>query len=272
MNAIERWRTMLPAWGIPEAILAAAPESPWGFPPELLAARAETTREAPDTVATRIAREAIPTGGTVLDVGAGGGAASLPLAPPAARLVGVDTSRDVLKRFAETARSRGIEAVTVEGSWPEVAGGIGRCDVAVCAHVLYNVPDLEPFARALDAHVRRRVVTELTAEHPLAWMSDLWLRFHGLERPEGPTADDAEAALAQIALDVRRRDETRSSRMSGFERREDAVALVRRRLCLTADRDEEIADALGDRLHEGDGGWSAGPATQRVCALWWDVE
>jgi SAM-dependent methyltransferase len=272
VSPLERWRTMLPAWGIPEAILARAPESPWGFPPELLAARGETAVDLPDTAATRIARAAVPEGGSVLDVGVGGGAASLPLAPPARRIVGVDTSAGVLARFAETAGVRGIDAVVVEGSWPEAAAEVEACDVAVCAHVLYNVPDVGPFALALDANARRRVVIEITAEHPLAWMSDLWRRFHDLERPDGPTADDAQAALAEAGLDVRREDETRTSRTSGFERREDAVALVRRRLCLTPDRDGEIAEALGDRLVEREGRWGAGPATQRISALWWDVD
>ena len=43
-------------------------------------------------------------------------------------------------------------------------------------------------------------------------------------------------------------------------RREDAVALVRRRLCLPAERDADVGAALGDRLVlDADGDWSAGP-------------
>jgi hypothetical protein len=57
----------------------------------------------------------------------------------------------------------------------------------------------------------------------------------------------------------------------GFERREDAIGLVRRRLCLPAGRDDEIADALGTRLSEHDGLWSAGPYEQQVVTLWWDT-
>lgn len=270
MSATRRWRDLLPHWGIPEAILATAPESPWTFPPELYARRAETARRLPDSAALRIARQAVPDGGSVLDVGVGGGAASLPLAPPARRIVGVDRSRDLLDRFSASARTIGVEPLAVEGAWPDVAADVERCDVAVCAHVLYNVPELEPFVVALDEHAGRRVVIEITAVHPLAWMSDLWMRFHRLRRPDGPTADDAERALSDLGLDVRREDETRTSRSTGFAMREDAVASIRRRLCLRSDRDGEITDALGDRLAERDGLWSAGPAEQRVVALWWD--
>ena len=45
----------------------------------------------------------------------------------------------------------------------------------------------------------------------------------------------------------------------GFERREDAIHSVRKRLCLPADRDAEIAEALGGRLRETDGLWDVGP-------------
>ena len=61
--------------------------------------------------------------------------------------------------------------------------------------MLYNVANLEPFARSLAAVARGRVVFELTERHPLHWMNDLWLRFHDLERPDGPTAEDALDAL-----------------------------------------------------------------------------
>jgi SAM-dependent methyltransferase len=216
------------------------------------------------------ALEALPEDGVVLDVGVGGGATSLPLAARAARIVGVDGSEGMLRAFRAAAAEATVDAVGVPGAWPEAADRAEAADVVVCGHVLYNVQDLEPFARALTDHARRRVVVELTATHPLAWMVDLWRRFHGLDRPSGPTADDAEAALRELGLDVSREDREAAPRSGGFERREDAVALVRRRLCLPADRDGEIAEALGDRLARRDGLWSAGPPTQRIVTMWWD--
>ncbi|HEU4354614.1 MAG TPA: class I SAM-dependent methyltransferase, partial [Actinomycetota bacterium] len=212
---------------------------------------------------------ALPDGGSVLDIGVGGGAASLPLAPPAGRVIGVDESEGMLDAFRQAAS--GLDVRTVLGRWPDVAADVGSADLAVSHHVLYNVQDLEPFVRALDDHARRRVVLEITAQHPLAWMSDLWLRFHALVRPVGPTSADAARALSELGYPVRHEIETRRPRSSGFERRDDAISLVRRRLCLTADRDPEIADALGDRLIERDGLWSAGPREQVVATLWWDV-
>ncbi|MDP9241458.1 MAG: SAM-dependent methyltransferase, partial [Actinomycetota bacterium] len=90
MSAADQWRDELASWAIPDEILAAASESPWGFPVELFRVADAVEPSMPDTPSRRRALEALPAGGSVLDVGCGGGAASLALAPPAGRLVGVD--------------------------------------------------------------------------------------------------------------------------------------------------------------------------------------
>ena len=279
MSATERWRQQLEARRIPSAILEAAPESPYGFPADLFRRRAEAiTRSTVPTPTIVRAREALPLGGSVLDVGVGGGATSLPLAsgltgaPGATSIVGVDGQQDMLDAFEATAAEMGAHVTTLLGEWPKVAPKAPDTDVAVCGHVLYNVQALDPFVLALDRHTRRRVVLELTREHPIGWMAGLWQTFHGIERPHGPTADDAQEAIHDLGPDVRREDRTASGdRGGGFTRREDAVALIRRRLCLTADRDADIADALGDLLRQEGGLWSTGPAHRVVVTLWWDV-
>jgi precorrin-6B methylase 2 len=270
MNTADRWREELRAWAIPEEILAAAPESPYGFPTELFRHRGELAARSDPTPTTRRALEALPAGGSVLDVGVGGGATSLPLVGRASRITGVDGSADMLASFESAAARAGLRAVgVVEGAWPDVAAEAAPADVVICGHVFYNVQALPPFVLELTAHARRRVVVELTDRHPWAWMHELWRRFHGLERPNGPTADEAEAVLHELGLNPGREDRDESSGGGGFRRREDAIALVRRRLCLPSERDAEIVEALGDRLAERDGLWSAGPSTQRIATMWW---
>lgn len=274
MDPARRWRDDLLARTIPPEILAAAPESPWVYPTALFRSRGVRALEGPPTPTAIRALEALPEGGTVLDVGCGGGATSLPLAGRAGRLVGVDGSPDMLAVFLETIGREAVgdmaEVRTVEGTWPQVATQVPHADVAVCGHVLYNVQDLAPFARALDA-AARRVVVELTDRHPLRWMNDLWRTFHDVTFPDGPTANVAQEALASFGFDVHRDMSDASRGHGGLPTRQDAVAMIRQRLCLSPERDAEVADALGDRLREEEGGWSAGPSTQSVVTLWWDA-
>ncbi|HVF07362.1 MAG TPA: class I SAM-dependent methyltransferase [Actinomycetota bacterium] len=269
----EAWAEALASWAIPPAILEAAPESPFGFPAELFVRRGErsgTTGDATPTTARAL--EALGDGGTVLDVGVGGGATCLPLAPRCTGLTAVDAQADMLDAAARLAAAAGMPVTTLHGRWPDVANLTPTADVAVCGHVAFNVPDLMAFVTELTAHARRRVVMELTERHPLSWMNDLWLSFHGVTRPDQPHAGDAKALCTALGFDAHREDRVDAEDMagSGFERREDAIALVRRRLCLPAERDDEIASALGDRLVRRDGLWRAGPREQRVVTLWWD--
>jgi SAM-dependent methyltransferase len=269
MSAAERWKSDLEAWAIPEEILAAAPESPWGFPTGLFAGRASSALRRGLSPANLRALEALPEGGSVLDVGVGGGAGSLPLAERAGLLTGVDSSQGMLDSFTEAAASRGVPSATVLGSWPEISGEVDPADVVICHHVLYNAPDLEPFVHALSAKARRRVIVELTPQHPLAWMSDLWERFHGLTRPEGPTFLDAAEVVSELGYNVQMELASGPPVMSGFPSREDAIALVRKRVCLRPDQDAELAEALGNRLRKHEGGWSASPPEHEIAILWW---
>jgi SAM-dependent methyltransferase len=267
-GALERWREQLDGWAIPEEILAAAPESPWQFPVGLFRSRARRAGSRPATPSNLEAARHLPAGGTVLDVGAGGGAASLPLAGTAGRLVGVDESPGMVASFLAAAEQAGVPAEGVEGSWPEVAGRVGPADVVVCHHVLYNVADLAPFVAALTDHARRRVVAELTERHPLVGLAPLWRRFHDLERPAGPGADDAVAALEAVGLAVDRQDWENRDRF-GFDDFDELVAFTRRRLCLPAERDPEVADALLEQgTHRVDGVWVSGQP-RRVTTLSW---
>jgi 2-polyprenyl-3-methyl-5-hydroxy-6-metoxy-1,4-benzoquinol methylase len=265
-TAAQAWTEALAAWAIPEDILAKAPESPWHFPVGLFARRAAAAGSHL-TFSNERALEALPDEGTVLDVGCGGGAASAPLARRASRLIGVDTSAGMLEAFLQHARDRGVDAQAVEGAWPEAAEHTPVADVAVCHHVVYNAPDLAGFALRLTDHARRRVVVEMTERHPMSDLNPLWLEFHGLVRPVTPTSDDAEAVLRELGLRPRRRD-WNQPRPGGYETVADMVAHVRRMLCLPAERDPEIQEAIAGRIVERDGGF--GFPDRPVTALWWD--
>jgi SAM-dependent methyltransferase len=268
VSAAERWKRDLESWAIPQEILDAAPESPWSFSVELFARRADASTERVTPSSAR-ALEALPKGGTVIDVGCGAGAASLPLARQAGRLIGVDSSKEMLEAFRERAEALRCEVVTVEGTWPDAADETPPGDVVVCHHVFFNAPDLPTFVRRLTDHARRRVVAELTARHPRSTRNHLWLRFHGLRRPERPSAEDAEAVLDEMGL-YPARDDWDNQLRSGFGSLDDLVAMVRRELCLTRGREPEIKEAIRDQVVDSDGVYSFPPLP--LVTLWWRGE
>ncbi len=260
-RAARRWSDLLQGWAIPGPVLASAPEPPYFFDPEVFEhAAAEALARDVDTVSDGVARELLPAGGSVLDVGAGGGAASLRLGTGGARVVGVDQSRELLDVFRSLASSAGVRVGAFEGSWPEIAGSVPSADVVVCHNVVYNVASLAEFVEALDAHAKRRVVVELTAEHPLSWTRPYWKALHGLVVPDGPTADDAVAVLAALGLAPQLQRWTRVVQMVG-ETGPDGLSKIARRLCIGPDRYDELRRVVAE----------VPPPTRRdVVTVWWD--
>jgi SAM-dependent methyltransferase len=240
---------------IPDAILQAAPESPYGFPAAIWG---RPTRQV-DTPSRRRTLEALPESSYVLDVGAGGGAASLALAERNPHIVAVDENAPLLEAFSANARSAGVSHSVIAGRWPDVAAEAPVADLVVCHHVVYNVLGLTAFAEALSRHARRRVVVELTATHPLDGFGDLWRHFHGIDRPPGPDADDALAVLTEAGLEVKSERWERPSMWSDAPR-SAVVGFVRRRLCLTPEHDPAIDALIGD---------AAERSPRQVVTLWW---
>lgn len=240
MTAAQQWADELAGWAIDPQILAAAPESPYGFPPEVFAAGQDPT---PSPMAD-LARAALSPGGSILDVGAGAGAASLGLVPPDGHLHAVDAQPSMLRALAAAARDRGVGVTTYDGTWPDLADQVPACDVVVCAHVLYNVPDLAPFAAALTSKARELVVVELTGTHPLVRLAPIWEAVHGQRRPAGPTAELAVAALreAGLAPEVRERVLQPVVRTGGLL--ESWIDFTRRQLCLPPERRDEVVELM----------------------------
>jgi SAM-dependent methyltransferase len=232
--AAQRWAELQSGRGLPPEILAGAPADPWVHDPRDFAAPPEPG----DSPSRELALALLGDGGTVIDVGCGGGAATFALAGHVRHATGVDQQPDMLGAFAAEATARAIPYRAVSGRWPEIAPAAGTADVVVCHHVLHNVVDLPPFLRALTAAAGRGVVVEMLAQHPMAWLDPLWMRFHGLARPPSATADDAVAVLRELGV---RPEVVRWERVA--PPRQDA-AWITRRLCLPADRTGEVEAAL----------------------------
>ena len=253
----DQWRDVASRWLLPQSIVDAAPEPHATLEPAMFRWRPEVDATQPLRPSRRRALEALPEGGSVLDVGVGAGASSFGLAGKAGLITGVDPLPDMLAAFEETARELGVNVVAIVGSWPEVAGAVDAADVAVSHHALYAAEDLEAYAGALTTHARRRVVLEMSTHPPLVGLNPLLEELHGITRPDWPVADLAQRVISDMGLAVEREDIDLQPRPR--EVTPAWVAFVRRRLYVGPESDPLIEEFLRSRPSQ----------PERVAALWW---
>jgi SAM-dependent methyltransferase len=267
---LQRWRSQLAAWAIPEYITAAVTESPWVLPGAVFARRADRLAAAPSGPSFERAWAALDPPGSVLDIGSGAGAASLPLLPRCTELTAVDSAPGMLDLLAQRASAAGVAPRLVPGTWPDVAAEAGQADVVACHNVVYNAPEIEPFVAALTAAAGRRIVVEMTAAHPLVSLNPFWLQFHGLTRPTGPTADDFLAILLAMGLPARAEHWQRPGGRD-YGSFAELAEVTRRRLCLPPERTEEVSRALRQSGVDPDHPMDLGTSGRDVVTIWWDV-
>jgi SAM-dependent methyltransferase len=151
-----------------------------------------------DPLVARIGRSVGPDT-TVLDVGAGTGRITLPLAARAREVTAVDPSPGMLGELRRAAEESGVTNVTtLEGRWEDVDPP--EADVTICAHVLPMIEDASGFLAKLDRATGRRAFVCLRATG-LDYLSDpLWRHFHGSSRRAGPSYLDGVAVLEELGI------------------------------------------------------------------------
>jgi SAM-dependent methyltransferase len=250
-EAGRHWAEQLGRWAIPDDIVAQAEVPPWAHDPKTFAV--DDTLD-PSSPIFELARELLPpNGGSVIDIGCGGGRSSIPLAPRATHITGVDESAAMLERFATAAEAAGVRHHQLRGRWPDVyieaemrGEPLPTADVAVCHHVLFNVPDIEPFLVTLTAAARLGVVVVMPKKHPLSAWNEGWVHFWDLKRPDGPTSDDAVAVLRALGISPEVVVVPRPALSRHAEDPAELVESARRRLCLPKVREAEIEAWLRD--------------------------
>lgn len=152
---------------------------------------------------------------TWLDVGAGAGRYALPIAREVREVIAVDPSTAMLAALAEGARTHRIPNVRIhEGRWPAddaLRASLGPdpiADVALIAHVSYDIAAIGPFVDALESAARRLCVAVLMERSPASVAASFWPFVHGEERVPLPALPDFLELLAARGLktDVRRID------------------------------------------------------------------
>ena len=157
-------------------------------PPDFYAPVAGTFRADPDRTddSTLDAVRALARAGdTWLDVGAGGGRYALPLARAVSRVIAVEPSRAMRTVLEAGAREHAIRNLQIVAQrWPTAEPL--RADVALIAHLGYDIEDMGPFLDALESSARRQCVALLMERAPNAAFDAFWPLVHGEPRAALP--------------------------------------------------------------------------------------
>jgi len=202
-------------------------------------------------------------GETWLDVGAGAGRFALPIAraldDSGGEVIAVDASPSMLEGLREIAEDYAIENVrTVEARWPLDHGAESGLagDVALIAHVGYDIEGIGSFLDALERAADRLCVAVLMERVPASAADPFWPPVHGMERVSLPALPDAielldargrNPAVSRIAIEPRR-----------FESRDSLAGFVRRQLWIDPDgpKEAKFQAALDELVVEDGGGWT----------------
>lgn len=193
-------------------------------------------------------------GETWLDIGAGAGRYAMPLAlavGPAGQVIAVETSSAMLDALRAGLVEHDIANVrVVEGRWPLGEGVLPMpaADVALIAHVGYDIEAIGPFIDAMEAATRRLCVAVMMERTPASVAEPFWPPVHGQERIPLP-------ALPAFVELLRARGRAPEVRMveredRSFPDRDGALGFLRRQTWVAVDgpKDRRLQALVGERL------------------------
>ena len=160
-----------------------------GSPPrDFYAAVASDFRANPrrtDEPALDLLRTLVQPGETWLDIGAGGGRYALPLALLAKSVIAVEPSEGMRRVLRTGMAEHGISNIElVAEHWP--MRHAPTADVALIAHIGYDLEEIGPFLDAVEASARRLCVAVLVTPSPPFPAEPFWPPIHGEARVSLP--------------------------------------------------------------------------------------
>ena len=124
---------------------------------------------------------------TWLDLGAGGGRYTLPLALAVRRVYAVEPSAGMREQLAAAITEHGVANIeTYAERWPSTQSDVPIADVGFMSQVGYDIEDIGPFVEQLEAHTGRMCAVMLYDRTPLMYFAPLWALVHGEPRVQLP--------------------------------------------------------------------------------------
>lgn len=188
-----------------------------------------------------------------LDIGAGGGRYALPLALTVREVVAIDPSPAMLAALEEDAAAFGITNVRViEARWPMDAGAPNG-DIALMAHVGYDIAQIGPFLDTMEAAARRLCVAVLGESAMTTVATLFWNEIHGEPRVRLPALPELLELLAARGRspEVRYVDRVPPT----FASLDEAIEMARRQLWLrkSSSKDFKLRHLVRDAVTERNG-------------------
>jgi SAM-dependent methyltransferase len=211
---------------------------------------------------------------TWLDIGAGAGRYTLPLALRVKRVIAVEPSAGMRRALRTGIDEHGIENVrVVPGAWPEALEELvplPAADTALIAHVGYDIEAIGPFIDAMERAAAEGCVAVLTDRSPAAVADPFWPLVHGEERVPLPALPDLVALLLARG---RQTEVVRVDRQSrAFDSVDALTAFLRRQLFIAegGEKDVHFRAILPDMIVRRDGAWTLaqGPAGSVGIVTW----
>ncbi len=205
---------------------------------------------------------------TVLDIGAGIGRWTLPMAKAVRRVTAVEPLAGMRQVLVERAVSHGITNLeVVEVPWLEAE--VPPHDVAIAAHATYSTTDLLRFVRKMDASARRACYLALRVPAHDGVIGELSERFRGRWH-DSPNFIVGYNLLLSAGFNANVLMEPRPARYWTDPTMDEAMARAKRHLRLEdAGRDAAIREILSRRLRFVDGAYRW-PDSMRSALIWWD--
>ncbi|MCI0584346.1 MAG: class I SAM-dependent methyltransferase [Chloroflexi bacterium] len=214
-----------------------------------------------------------------LDIGAGAGRYALPLAPHVAELVAIDPSAAMLDALRVGVAEHGIANVgAVAGRWPpdaELRSIIGPdpvADVALIAHVGYDVEAIVPFLDAMESAARRLCVAVLMDSSPASLAAPFWPIVHGQARIPLPARPQLVELL--VARGTPPAASVVSTERRTWSDRDELVTMLRRQLWTVpgSEADDRLLAAVEELTAIADDGSVTIPtaAALEVGVLTWE--
>ena len=210
-----------------------------------------------------------------LDIGAGAGRYALPLANRVAEVIAVEPSASMRNALRTGAAEHGIANLRLVGAaWPEALAELGElpvADVALIAHVGYDIEAIGPFIEAMERSADRLCVAVLTDRSPASVADPFWPIVHGIDRVPLPALPDLAELLRARGRETEILRVERAPRT--FDSFDGLATFLRRQLWIAEDGEKEqrFRSALAGMARErDDDGWTlASPPVGSIGILTW---